>query len=812
MTPPSENPNVLDEVIQQLQAGSSMPAELLEIFSEEADDHLRTIYEGLNCLKTSGNDREALANVRRASHTLKGAAGAANLQAATRLAHRMEDLLDALVEKDESVSEKQLALFLSTADQLQGLTSGDFEPEEVARQIVNLYGGYAEEMGDADPKHVRLDSSVGEHSDNPQTETAFSVPPVESQSTAAGPKQYLRVPLNRLDDLVGLLGELMVNRAEFQHRVEDFESRIEDIHNALGRMQNVARCIENQEGLAKLQGAKESRMKHPFAFADFGTAAQSGRHDEFDPLEFEQYTNFTLLAQSLSEACNDAEMMSGEFRKIKSSFDSLLRRQQQLNRDTQRSVMRIRMVPLAGIVSRLERTVRTVAGKLGRSVELEVVGERIELDKTVMDEIADPMLHLIRNAIDHGVEDAAVRAAAGKPEVAKIRVKAVNQGTQVTLQISDDGAGINLERVRDKAVQQGLIDADKELSRAELHGLIFLPGFSTAQNLTEVSGRGVGMDVVGDAVRRLQGTVSVDSELGCGTTFTIQLPTSVGVTRAIMVESTGKTFAIPMQTIRKIGRLDPATVSCHENQSMAMVDERPIRLLDLSKHFQLDMNKSQQPETTSPLLLLSNGDNEVAVIVDSIKGSQDVVVKSLGNHLQKIPGIAGATIGGDGCVIPILDTADLIDQNSSNVLGLAECQSTPVSPQRKSLAMVVDDSISVRRVTESLLSSSGWDVVSAKDGVAALEKLCELDSAPDVFLCDMEMPRMDGLELVRQLREQQEFELTPIVMVTSRASEKHRHKAFDVGATDYVVKPFNDEKLLDLISTLVQFSRETVTS
>jgi chemosensory pili system protein ChpA (sensor histidine kinase/response regulator) len=226
----------------------------------------------------------------------------------------------------------------------------------------------------------------------------------------------------------------------------------------------------------------------------------------------------------------------------------------------------------------------------------------------------------------------------------------------------------------------------------------------------------------------------------------------------------------------------------------------------------LAAGKSLHSEIASPMLLLSNGDEEVAVIVDSIVGSQDIVVKSLGNHLQKIPGIVGATIGGDGCVIPILDTADLINQDSTNVLDFAEYQTSSSSSQRPTMAMVIDDSISVRRVTENLLSSAGWEVVTAKDGVDALEKLVELDSAPDVFLCDMEMPRMDGLELVRQLREQQEFELTPIVMVTSRASEKHRHKAFDAGATDYVVKPFNDEKLLDLISTLVQRSRETVTS
>ena len=817
MTSPSNNSSVLDEVVQQLQAGSSMPVELLEIFSEEAEDHLRTIYEGLNRLRAANSDREALANVRRASHTLKGAAGAVNLQAATRLAHRMEDLLDALSENDEGVSEKQLTLLLSTADQLQGLTSDEIEIDEVARQIVELYDIYSSEMGDKHHPSSALANIVDAPAEIELAQPVNAQPVSESSAPIPvdgnGPTPYLRVPLNRLDDLVGLVGELMVNRAEFQHRVEDFESRIEDIQTVLQRMHAVASNIESQPGLQLVKQHDGAPLpRQPFDPRSRDGRAHLQRHDEFDPLEFEQYSDLSLIAQTLSEACNDAEMMSGEFRKIKSSFDSLLRRQQRLTQDTQRSVMRIRMVPLAGIVSRLERTVRTVSGKLGRQVELKVIGERIELDKTVMDEIADPLLHLIRNAIDHGIEEQEVRAAAGKPEVANICLKAINHGTQVTLQISDDGAGINLDRVREKAIQKGLIAEGQQLSRDELHGMIFRPGFSTADKLTDVSGRGVGMDVVGDAVRRLQGTIAVDSKLGAGTTFTIQLPTTVGVTRAVMVQCCGMTFAIPMPTIQKIRRLDPASLNCQADQRLTEVDGQTMRLLDLASHLRLNSGKNELSQIAAPMLILSNGNEEIAVVVDRILGSQDIVVKSLGSHLQKLPGIAGATIGGDGNVIPILDTADLIDPTSTNVVAVGEYEALNSSKPSCRLAMVIDDSISVRRVTENLLTTSGWNVQTAKDGVDALEKLAELDSVPDIFLCDMEMPRMDGLELIRQIREQQEFELTPIVMVTSRASEKHRHKAFEAGATDYVVKPFNDEKLLNLIDTLVRLSRETVIS
>lgn len=815
MASKSQKTVAFEEVFEQLSAGASMPNELQEIFREEADDHLRTIYDGLNRLQSDNSDMAALADVRRASHTLKGAAGAVNLQAATRLAHRMEDLLDLLAKRKHRMTEQQLRLLLTTADQLQDLTTGGYDVQAVAEQVVELYHNYSIELGVAEQPSNNATRTA--RSESSQSNNAGEVSDTANASEVLGsPTQYLRVPLNRLDELVSLLGEMIVNRSEFQQRLGDFESRIEDMQSAMERLRNVANCVESEHNSRRSRSQQQSAIDRYYGNFDSplpGGNGQTGRWEEFDQLEFEQFTDFHLLEQTLSEADNDAEIMSGEFRSVKTAFDSLLRRQQQLNREAQKSLMRIRMVPLAGIVSRLERTVRTVSKKLGRQVQLEVVGERIELDKTVLDEITDPLLHLIRNAIDHGVEDARVRADAGKPETACLRIKAVNQGTQVTLRISDDGAGINLEKVREKALQQGLIGGDQKLSKDEIHALIFLPGFSTASELTDVSGRGVGMDVVSEAIRRLEGTVRVDSEPGIGTTFTIQLPTTLGVARALLVESCGRTFAIPMQSIQQIQRLDPYSVSKEDHQTTTFIGDRNLRLIDLAAHLQLiSEEENSSIEGTVPMLTLGDGDDEVAVTVDTILGSQDIVVKTLGDHLKKVRGLIGATISGDGSVIPILDTTDLVARQQTDLLAGTGHQ-TPSSPRvRRNVAMVVDDSISVRRVTENLLKLAGWDVVTAQDGVDALEKLADLVTPPDVFLCDLEMPRMDGLELVRQIREQQEFEWTPIVMITSRGSEKHRHKAFETGATDYVVKPYNDEGLLELITRLVQSAREMITA
>ncbi|MGI9519609.1 MAG: hybrid sensor histidine kinase/response regulator [Pirellulaceae bacterium] len=812
----SQQPITLPEVSQQLQAGGSMPAELLEIFSEEAEDHLRTIYDGLNRVREKNDDMAALADVRRSAHTLKGAAGAVGLEAVTRLSHRMEDLLDCLAERKLGATPEQLKLFLATTDQIQDLTGGQIDVEAVAPQMVEIYATYANELNALGVQATPAQAAAPA----PAAKSSAAAPAVCKTPHAAAParknNQFLRVPLHRLDDLVAVVGEMIVNRSGMTQKLGDLESRIDEIYTALDRLQNASRELEKRYNadsirvINRVAGACSQMNRFgTMAASPTDTTTASPVH-KLDSLEFDQYTEFHLLAQSLEEGNGDVAVVGEELRNLKSEFDNLFRRQGQLNREAQNSLMHIRMVPVSGIVGKLERTVRSVSGKLQRPVELQVVGESTELDKTVLDEIADPLLHVVRNAIDHGIESPRERKKAGKPEQAGILLEAINQGTQVTLRISDDGRGINLDKVREKAIKNELIEKEDELTREELLSLIFLPGFSTAAQLTDVSGRGVGMDVVRDAVSRLNGSIRVESEEGSGTTFTIQLPTSVGVTRALAVQSAGSTWTIPMQAVKQIQKLDPQSVEMQDEQPVVNVQGRTLPIKELASHLQL-VPASHEPsfDVPLPLLVISVGDDEVAMTVDMIEGGHDIVVKSLGDHLRKVPGYVGATVRSDGSIVPILDPVDLVGKGAP-IQASGHLDELPAAPVRVSTAMVIDDSISVRRVTTKLLQRAGWDVVSAKDGVDALEKLDELESAPDVFLCDMEMPRMNGIELIKRIRKQPEFAVTPIVMVTSRASEKHRHMAVEAGATDYVVKPFNDEYLLELIDELVQAARETV--
>ncbi len=818
-----------EEVVAQLRASGNIDPELFDIFSEEAEDHMRTIYDGLDRLRVDSNDTAALGDIRRASHTLKGAAGAVGFEAVTRLSHRMEDLLDLLAERELTANEQQLELLLTTADQLQDLTTTDVDFDRATTALVEIYTSYENEMvalgvATAQPAVETADAApveaVIEEVAAPTQPPAPAAPKAEDQAVAKPAAvtatkeatQYLRVPIERLDNLVALVGEMIVNRSTFHQRLADLEDRIEDMTTALSRFRNVAHDVETRYSVEALKsGTRDAAGGHRGAHVSRVLSGNSERSQELDSLEFDRYTEFHLLARTLSEATNDVSVITSEFRNLHGDFDSLLGRQQRLNRDAQDSLMHIRMVPVSNIANRLDRTVRSVSNKLGKKVDLIIEGEGTELDKTVLEEITDPLLHLIRNGLDHGIETPESRRKAGKPERSVLRVEALNQGTQVTIRVSDDGNGLNMEKIRKKAIERGMITEDQTLTKEEMHSLIFLPGFSTAASLTDVSGRGVGMDVVRDAVQRLKGTISVDSVQGEGSTFTIHLPTSLAVSRALLIESCGNTFAIPMQAVQKILRLDPKTVSFVGEQPIVNLGDRTQTIADMGIHQNLRANSESFFEEARPMLLIREGDDEIAITVDEVFGGQDIVVKTLGDHLVNVPGLIGATVAGDGTVIPILDPAELVGQKKTQAASRTFSESVErVSADRRKTAMVIDDSISVRRVTTNLLRSAGWDVIVAKDGVDALEQLTAADTPPEVFLCDMEMPRMDGIELIGQIRKMPEFVNTPVVMVTSRAGEKHRKMAAEAGANEHVVKPFNDEQLIALITGMVNTARETV--
>ena len=557
---------------------------------------------------------------------------------------------------------------------------------------------------------------------------------------------------------------------------------------------------EDSDGKISQFGRKNTAPNSP--------QSSESRLSEFDSLEFDQYNEFHLLTRTVGEVSNDVNTVTNELRTLIGDFDSLLARQDRLSRDTQDRLMKVRMVPVATLATRLHRAVRVVASNQNKQVELIIDGEETEIDKTVLEEIADPLLHLMRNAVDHGVEPTDLRVVKGKPELATIRLKAFYQGTQVVVRISDDGGGLDPSRIADAAIRKGYLNkADvPNMTPQEIFPYIFIPGLSTASEVSEVSGRGVGMDIVRDKVQKLKGTITVDSEKDKGTTFTIRLPLTLAVTRALMVTAGNELFAVPMQSVIQIARLERSAIEELGTQPMVHLNGNACPLVRLSE--KLSLREADDDSPTIPVLIVRSGDRELAVRVERIVAGRDIVVKTLGSHLRKVNGLIGATLLGDGTVVPILDPNALTGGSDSLVAPSVGSGRTSAGKRGDIHVMMVDDSVSVRRVMENLVKAQGWSSMVAKDGVDALEVLQAADRKPDIFLLDVEMPRMDGYELLSTLRSQPETMNIPVVMVTSRAGEKHRQKAYSLGANDYLVKPYQDEQLVALVQQLTA-SRES---
>ncbi len=789
--------------------------ELLAVYREEAEDHIKQLYNGLNSLQTAIHDRTFLQAIRRSAHTLKGAAGAVGLRVVTKLAHRMEDLLDLLYEGTKQVTPPILVLLLDTTDRLHDLSFDAYDKEDQLARIARLYGEYAEILKPAADEQRANEIAIQSAIAAPLTSASPATIRSEDSNDEGGAiqsrapfdrrvsDQMLRVPIGRVDELVRIVSELIINRTTFEQRMADFVRYVDELRPVLGRLRTVANEMETRHSVDQLRTSPSRRNPSLSATA----LPNDQRHlDEFDTLEFDRYNEFHLLARSISESTSDVNTITNELRTLIGDFDSLLVRQDRLSRDTQDRLMRIRMVPLAALATRLHRAVRVVATNQGKRVDFIIEGEDTELDKTVLEEIVDPLLHLLRNAVDHGVEPPDLRLVKGKPEQATIRIRAFYQGTQVVLRISDDGSGLDSQRIVQAAIKRGHLTAAEaeSMTAQEIFPYIFVPGLSTATQVSEVSGRGVGMDIVRDKVQRLKGTITVESEPDKGTTFTIRLPMTMAVTRALLVVAGKELFAVPMQSIVQIARLEKSQIERLGNDPIIRLDGHACPLIRLSEH--LLLREVEDEGNTIPIFIVRAGDRRVAVRVERILSGRDVVVKTLGTHLRKVPGLVGATLLGDGTIVPILDPNTLSKSESPSLP--TPTRSPSVSRDSTTNVMIVDDSVSVRRVMENLVHSQGWMPLVAKDGLDAMEILQSVDVSPDVFLLDIEMPRMDGFELLATLRSMPKYRNTPIIMVTSRAGEKHRSKALSLGASEYLVKPYQDDHLIATIERLRAHQRE----
>jgi chemosensory pili system protein ChpA (sensor histidine kinase/response regulator) len=602
-----------------------------------------------------------------------------------------------------------------------------------------------------------------------------------------------RIAVEQLDSMLNEAGEISIYRSRLEQQNTALSFQISEMLQTINRIREQVRSLDTEAQamiLARQQGQ---------------SAADPDRYQaEFDPLEMDRYSRLQEMSRSLAESMTDLESVRDVLDELRGQNEMLLQQQARVNSELQQKLMRSLMVPFARQVQRLERVVRQTAQEYGKKARVEFAGVESELDRNVLERMAPPLEHLLRNAIVHGIEPPAERVAAGKPETGLVSVRLTRDGPQLVIDVSDDGRGLNLAAIRRKAVQMGLIPEDAVLGEADTIAFIFEPGFSTASEVTQAAGRGVGMDVVNAEIKQLGGSIEVKTQAGAGTHFIVRLPLSLAITQALLIHVAEEMYALPMNTIEGIARINRSELPRYLDGRGPNFEYggQHYRVRQMAEMLHLHAMDLKEGEKSVPLLLVRAGDRRVALAVDEVLGTREVVIKAVGLQVSSVVGVSGATILADGRVVVILDLPALAQARLRRVL-TAEARHVPVaeSEEERPLIMVVDDSITMRRVAERTLVRNGFRVSTAKDGMDALGKL--QTEFPAVVLLDIEMPRIDGFELATYMRNSDKLKSVPIIMITSRSGEKHRARAEQIGVERYMIKPYQEDQLIQNIHELL---------
>jgi chemosensory pili system protein ChpA (sensor histidine kinase/response regulator) len=609
--------------------------------------------------------------------------------------------------------------------------------------------------------------------------------PSRPQARAADQRQeFARIDAELLEDLLNAAGEISIYHSRLSQQVNSIEFHLEEMEQTVARLRDQLRKLENETEAQIMHGHQDTLVAQ-----------------DFDPLEMDRYSMIQQLSRALAESANDMDSLKGLLQTLTSEADTLLVQQSRVTAELQDGLMRTRMVPFQRNVPRLTRLVRQAAAESGKRAELAVEGASGELDRQVLDKMLPPFEHMMRNAIVHGIEDPDTRQAAGKPAAGRITIRLHREGAEMVIDVADDGAGLDVESIRRKAFEKGLLKPDSKVTDDAIMQLILTPGFSTADQVTQSAGRGVGMDVVANEIKQLGGSLQISSVTGQGTNFMIRLPFTLAITQALIVRCGNEVYALPLPTVEGVVRIARADLEklLAESEPRYEYGEETYRFRHLGMYLGGQSAKLPEDDAFVPVVLVKAGEHSAALLTDEMIASQEIVVKSIGPQLASIRGISGATILGDGRIVLILDINALVRAGAPVV----ELKSAaPVPTDDRPLALVVDDSITVRRVTERFLERNGIRVLTAKDGIDAISVLQE--ARPDIILLDIEMPNMDGYEFATHVRNDERVSDVPIIMITSRVGDKHRARAIELGVNDYLGKPYQDSQLLDAMRRLLE--------
>lgn len=777
---------------------TQLDQELVDIFVEEGKDLLDHCDGLISELRAAPQDRDVIAGLQRDLHTLKGGARMAGINPIGDLGHGIESLLEAVAANRTDIDRSDVHLLERGFDRLHQLLTRTGQHRTVAMPDDLIAAFEQRTQGRAAPEP---DETVGTAlpSGDAQVEAAIaalvaaplSAPvPLETVSEDDGlprPQQeQVRVRADLLDRLVNHAGEVAIYRSRLEQQLGAFRGAMGELDRTNARLRDQLRRLdlETEAQIVARYQREQEQVDH-----------------KFDPLELDRFSTLQQLSRALNESAADLGGLQGVLDDLSRQYDVLLQQQSRVSSELQDGLMRARMVPFDGLVPRLRRVVRQAGQDTGKQVHVILEGTHGELDRNVLDRMVAPLEHMLRNSVAHGLETPEQRRAAGKPEEGEIAIRLRREGSEIVLEVADDGAGLDREAIRRRAEQRGLIAADAVLGDAELDAMIFSPGFSTADQVSQLAGRGVGMDVVHNEVRQLGGSVDIHSVSGQGVTFTLRLPQTLAVTQAVFVQIGETTFAVPVASVSGIGRISRERFETANGGYHYGGEE--FALHDLGTLIGQAQARAEG-QAQVPLLLVRAGDLRVAVAIDQVLGNREIVVKPVGLQIASVPGIYGATITGDGRVVVILDVAPLVRRYLANphkpITAAAK-----VSDRDVPLVMVVDDSLTMRKVTGRILERHNFEVTVARDGIEALERLEE--RVPDLMLLDIEMPRMDGYELASVMRADPRYQGVPIVMITSRSGDKHRQRAFELGVQRYLGKPYQELDLMRNVYDLLGIAR-----
>lgn len=778
-------------------------AELAGIFLEEANELLEAIDGALQEWSKDRNDPGYVAELQRHLHTLKGGARMAGITPMGDLSHEMESVFTRVVDGHLPVSGEMFAVVQRSVDRLHRMLEQVYAREAIVdggdliRDMRILLGGVESQLAEAfGPTAAQPAAPALSTAD----EASFTVAEEagragERRSGARIQHELVRVRGDLIESLLNAAGEVSIYRSRLNQQLSTMTFNLTEMDNTVARLRDQLRKLEIEtEAQILFQFEKET--------------GEDAAHSDFDPLELDRYSLLQQLSRGLAETVSDLLSIQQLLVQQAREAETLLLQQSRVNTDMQDGLMRTRMVPFSNQAQRLRRLVRQTADDVGKQAELKLVGAEGEMDRQILERVMGPLEHMMRNAVIHGIETPAERKKAGKPEQGSISIHLYREASEVVMQISDDGAGLNVAAIRKKAESLGLMRKGAKISDDDVVQFIVEAGFSTAETVTQAAGRGVGMDVVASEIKQLGGGLRIRNTPGKGAHFTVRLPFTLAISQALMITVAEEPYAIPLPAIEGIVRIPRADLLRYmqEENPVFSYGGREFSLQYLGVLLGLGIPQLPEELETVPVLLVRAGEHSSALVTEGMQGSREIVVKSVGPQISNIRGISGATLMGDGSIVVILDPAGLVRAVAAaaaqgTALEAAQRVAEEDATEAQTFAMVVDDSITVRRVTQRLLERYGMRVITAKDGVDALALLQE--HMPDVMLLDIEMPRMDGYELATNMRNDARTREIPIIMITSRTGEKHRTRAMEIGVNSYLGKPFQESELLEEIAKLV---------